>query len=395
MLMGHNLIYFGPGPWQGLWRNRHQLMTRFARCNRVLYVEPPLHLRPAVRQFLTRRESWQALHRPRIHQIWGGLYIYQSPAFAPISGRFPLNVLTCTLRRISLLRALRQLDIQRPIIWLSRPEMADLIGQFHEQLAIYHVVDEYAAYRGVTQEQAELLRLQEEKLMGLADLVIVVSPALLEAKRPSNPHIYLVPNGVETEAFAQAAIGENSPPADLAAIREPRLVYAGLIGTRLDLSLLITLAEKHADWALVLIGEVDRRDCENELAQLQALPNVHFLGLKSAAAVPAYLMACQVCLLPYRLSRESYHMDPLKLYDGLASGKPIVSTAIPAATPYRDLIRLAFSIDEFEAAIQAALAEQDDDLAARRRAVAAANSWAARVEQISMLVEAHLNHARK
>jgi glycosyltransferase involved in cell wall biosynthesis len=391
MLTGHNLIYFGPGPWQGLWRNRHQLMTRFAHCNRVLYVEPPLHLRPAVRQFLTEQASWRALRCPRIYQAWSGLYIYRSPAFAPISGRFPLSSLTRTLRRTSLLRALRQLEIQRPIIWLSRPEMADLIGQFHEQLVIYHVVDEYAAYRGVTQEQGEQLRLQEKKLMGQADLVVVVSPALLEAKQPYNPHTYLVLNGVDAEVFAQAALGKNSPPADLAAIREPRLVYAGLIGTRLDLSLLATLATRHPDWALVLIGEVDSRDCESELAQLQLLSNVHFLGLKPASAVPDYLVASQVCLLPYRLSLETYHIDPLKLYDGLASGKPIVSTAIPAATPYRDLIRLVSSAGEFEAAIQAALAERDAALAVRRRAVAAANSWTARAEQISNLIETHLH----
>lgn len=392
MLTGHNLVYFGPGPWQGLWRNRHQLMTRFAHCNQVLYVEPPLHLRSAVRQLLAQRTAWQGFRRPRITRIQDSLYLYHSPAFAPISGRFPLSTVTRAVRRAWLLRTLRRFGIRRPIIWLSRPEMADLIGQFDEQLVIYHVVDEYTAYRGVTPESARLLRLQEEKLMVRANLVIVVSPKLLEAKQPYNPHTYLVPNGVDIEAFAPPRTGKRSSPADLAPIREPRLVYAGLIGIRLDLDLLIALATRHPDWALVLIGEVDSRDCESELAQLQLLPNVHFLGLKPASVVPDYLLASQVCLLPYRLSLESYHIDPLKLYEGLASGRPIVSTSIPAAAPYRDLIRVAADGDRFETAIQDALAERDDGCAARRTAAVAAHTWEARAEQISLLIESCLHN---
>jgi glycosyltransferase involved in cell wall biosynthesis len=174
-------------------------------------------------------------------------------------------------------------------------------------------------------------------------------------------------------------------------IPEPRLVYAGLIGARLDLDLLTALAERRPDWSLVLIGEIDTRGVEDKLAYLQRLVNVYFLGLKPASAVPSYLLACQVCLLPYRRSEESHHIDPLKLYEGLASGKPIVSSPIPAAELYGDLVWLASDTYEFEVAVQQALVEQDDEIVARRRAAAAANTWETRVEEISALIQLRLD----
>jgi len=391
MLTGYNFVYFGPGPWPGLWRNRHHLMTRFARFNRVLYVEPPPYLRPTVNQLLRSRKAWQALRKPHLSQVQDNLYVYHSPAFAPVSGRLPLSTITHIMRRALLLRAIRCLGMEQPIIWLSRPEMRSLIGQFHEQLTIYHVVDEYTAYQGVTEELASRLRLQEEQLMAKVDLVIAVSLPLWEAKRPYNPHTYLVPNGVDFEAFNHALVEKAPPPMDLNVIPEPRLVYAGLIGVRLDLTLLLAVAQRRPDWSFVFIGQVDDRGCENELVYLHRLPNVHFLGIKPASAVPSYLLACQVCLLPYHWSEESRHIDPIKLYEGLASGKPVVSTPIPAVLPYSDLIRLASDHGELEAAVQEALAEQDDDRVAQRRSVAAANTWEKRVEQISTLLRLHLD----
>jgi glycosyltransferase involved in cell wall biosynthesis len=284
--------------------------------------------------------------------------------------------------------------MEQPIIWLSQPKMGSLIGQFHERLTIYHVVDEYTAYHGVTTEMASWIRLQEKQLMARVDLVIVVSSTLWEAKRPYNPHTYWVPNGVDLVAFNRA-LTEKTPPADLNAIPEPRLVYAGLIGVRLDLTLLLAVARRHPDWSLVFIGQVDDRGCEDELANLQSLPNVHFLGLKPASVVPRYLLACQVCLLPYRRSEESRHIDPIKLYEGLASGKPIVSTPIPAVLPYGDLIWLASDDSEFEAAVQEALAERDDSRAAQRRSLAAEHTWEKRVEQISTLIQSRLRDNKR
>jgi glycosyltransferase involved in cell wall biosynthesis len=395
-LAGAHLIYFGPGQWDGLWRNRHHLLSRFARHNQVLYVEPAIHLKTFRRAWWEGRLGWQRLWREsrqsRISQAGPNLYIYHSPTFAPVAGRFPLDRLTSFLWLAALKTELRRLKFTDPIVWFSRPEMVSLMGHLPARLTIYHVVDEYTAYEGVSVELACKLRRQEKELLTRAGMVVVVSPALWQAKQSCNPRTYLVPNGTDLEAFAQAARG-SGPPTDLAEIPEPRLIYAGLVGNRLDLPMLIALAKRRPDWSVVVIGEVDARGCEAEIASLRALPNAHLLGLRPVTAVPRYLLASQVCLLPYRRCAETDHIDPLKLYDGLAAGKPIVASPIPAVRPYDGLVRLAYGVEAFEVAVEAALGEQDESLVAARRAVAAANTWETRVQQLSRLIEARLNGA--
>ena len=395
-LAGAHLIYFGPGQWAGLWRNRHHLLSRFADHNRVLYVEPAIHLKTFRREWWAGRLGWQQMWRElrqcRISQAGPNLYIYHSPTFLPVAGRFPLDRLTYALWLAALKAALRRLKFADPIVWFSRPEMVSLIGRLPARLTIYHVVDEYTGYEGVTGDLAAELRRQETELMARAQMVVVVSPELWQAKRACNPHTYLVPNGTDLKAFTQAA-RQPGPPADLAEIPEPRLIYAGLVGTRLDLPMLIALARRRSDWSVVVIGEVDARGCEAEIASLRALPNVHILGVRPVTAVPRYLLASQVCLLPYRRSVETDHIDPLKLYDGLAAGKPIVASPIPAVQPYDGLVRLAYGVDAFETAVEAALGEHDESLVAARRAAAAASTWETRFQQLSTLIEARLNGA--
>lgn len=92
-LEGHCLIYFGPGDWSGMWRNRHQLMSRFAHTNKVMYVEP-LYSMYKFRQLLRRRRQgiidlWQAFRKPRVSQKADNIFIYHSPIFVPIFGRYP------------------------------------------------------------------------------------------------------------------------------------------------------------------------------------------------------------------------------------------------------------------------------------------------------------------
>jgi len=389
MLSDHALIYFGPGPWEGMWRNRHQLMSRFARHNRVLYVQPPNYWRKSLSQVLEKDE-----HRlghlklaGGIQQISNGLYVYHSPLITPLAGRWPLDALTRWLWWQTFSWALRPMNFDNPIVWIARPEWQWIVGRLRERLTIYHVVDEYSAYQGLTPDTAEHIRQVEQQVLSRADLVVAVSPPLVESKRAHNPHTHLVANGVDAQAFSQTGA---APPADLAELPRPRILYAGLIGARLDLEMLATVARRRSNWSWVLLGEVNVAGVGHAMAQLQALANVHFLGVKPVNEVPTYLAACDVCVLPYRRDAEANYIDPLKLYEGLAAGKPVVATPIPAVQPFMDLIRHASTADELEWQISAATHDITVEAVARRRAAVATHTWDARVEQLSQIVHTRL-----
>jgi len=389
MLVGYDLVYFGPERWAGLWRNRHQLMTIFARRNRVLYVEPRAYLRPTLRRWQRGEIKWAELRRSRLAQVRENLYVYCPSPLTPISGRSPLQEVLDLADRWMLWRTMHSLGWRAPVVWLSRPTMFNRMGQFNAALTIYHVVDEYTAYGDGNLASRELIREQEQRLLQRVDLVIVVSENLLRSKRPLNQHTYLVPNGVDYSRYAKVMDSDAPPPADIVHLPRPVIGYSGLIAARLDMALLREIALSRPEWSLVLIGAVDDRYCAAEWLTLRQMPNVHCLGIKEVDLVPRYIKAFDVCLVPYTLSERADNASPLKLYDYLAAGKPIVTTAFAAADAFREVVRIADSNEAFIRHIEAALSEKDDDLPAKRRRIAADNTWERRVEQLSDIIQSH------
>ena len=390
MLEGKSLIYFSPGTWDGLWRNRHQLMSVFARHNKVLFVERRYHLRPMLAAFRRGDLELSDLRRPSLRRISDNLSVFGYPVWAPISGRSPLKQLTRTVRRLSIQKALRRLQMSQPIVWFSQPEMLDLAHEMPPaRLSIYHVVDEYSAYSGHTSASRHRTEEREQEMMAKVDAVVVVSKKLYEAKCPYNPHTYLVPNGVDYEAYT-SALTEAYLPEDLCRIKKPRLGYSGLIGDRLHLTMLKGLAQENPHWSLVFLGEARVWQQAATWESLLALPNVHYLGLVAVSQVPYYLKGFQVGLLPYALGRESENISPLKLYDYLAAGLPVASADIPAAREFSSYIHLANGARNFAEAIRAALADTTPERRQARRSVAAQHTWEARVEQLSDRIQERL-----
>lgn len=390
MLTGHNFVYFAPGKWDGLWRNRQQLMSVFARQNRVLFIERRLHLRPTIAGFRRGDLRLSDLLRLSTRQISENLFVWRYPIWAPISGRFPLNQLTRTVRRLFLHNVLHKLQMSRPIVWFSHPDMIDLVNEIPSvRLLLYHVVDEYTAYSDQTPAGRRRTEEREKQMTDLVDAVIVVSQKLYEAKRPFNANTYLVPNGVNYQAYT-VALSEPYLPADLQVIPPPRLGYSGLIGDRLDLNILADLAQENPAWSLVFLGEVRVSQQAEIWQRLLAMPNVHYLGLVDISQVPYYLKGFQVGLMPYAQSRETENISPLKLYDYLAAGLPIASTDIPATREFSSHVHLASSPRNFAQTVRFALADATPERRQERRNIAAQHTWEARVEQLSALIQAQL-----
>lgn len=390
MLTGHSVVYFAPSKWDGLWRNRQQLMSVFARQNRVLFVERRLYLWETLARFRRRDLRMSDLFRSSVRQISENLFVFRYPAWAPISGCFPLDRVTRAARRLSIRNAMNELHMSQPIVWLSKPGMVTLMDEIPPAaLLIYHAVDEYTTYTNQTQVWRHQVRELEREMMTRVDVVVVVSRKLYEAKCPFNPNTYLVPNGVDYQGYT-AALADPHLPDDLRAISPPRLGYIGLVGDKLDLAMLRELAEENPEWSLVLLGEVSVSQQAEAWQALRALPNVHHLGPVEAFQVPQYVKGFQVGLMPYLNDRHAEYISPLKLYDYLAAGLPVASTDIPAAHEFGEYIHQADSPQDFSQAVRAALADTAPEHRCARRAIAAQHTWEARVEQLSHLIEAHL-----
>ena len=374
MLKGETIIYFGPEPWDGLWRNRHQLMSRFADHNNVWYVEPATNLR--------RLFSGGATRRSRLFsRDASGVRIFHSPWWLPTTGRAPLKNISIRLFLAVLSLVSRSGSSRRPIVWFSRPNMVDYLGKIHAKLTVYHVVDEYSGYGDPSATKRGKSNSRENEMLRGVDAVIVVTPTLFDLKSPHNPNTHLVANAVDYEAYSEP---ESQRPDDMSDIRGPVIGYSGLIAARLDLDLLKNAAESRPNWSFVFVGAVNDAHCESRLEQLNKLSNVYFLGQKPAHDVPRYVQQFDVCMIPYLLNLRAQHASPLKLYEYAAASKPIVSTGFAAARSFEGHIEIADTEVEFLSACERSLAmESSAPEILENRRFAAENTWAHRVRQIS------------
>lgn len=391
MIAGESFVYFGPEPWDSMWRNRHHLMTRLARTNKVVYIEPRPYV-PQVAASLRRGEVRPAdLWRERcMTQEQPNLWIYRPPRYAPLGGPPPVRAVTHAMRRRALRRELAALGIERPIVWISTPTQFDARLDLPARLRVYHIVDDYLAYHDLAAARRESYARMERELIDWADLVVVVSTALLETKSAGAQRgkFRLLPNGFDDAAYrADCPVVQ---PQALDGLPRPILGYVGLISVRLDLALLDALAEAHPEWTLVLMGTVFRQGCEEALDRLAGRANVQLLPAVPGNAVAGYVRSFDLGLLPYRVTQETTHASPLKLYEYLAAGLPVVAADVPGAREFVSVVDVARTPEEWAAAIVRRLADDRPERREARRTEVAPHTWEARVATLSEFLMAAL-----
>jgi glycosyltransferase involved in cell wall biosynthesis len=273
-----------------------------------------------------------------------------------------------------------------PILWLYNPEQGPLIGQFGERLSVYHCIDEFTA--GTTGRKRRTIAALEADLLRRADVVFANSLLTYENKRQLNPHTYRIPSGADTAHFAQALDPAVPVHPAIASLPQPRIGTIGHVNERLDYAVLEYLARERPAWSLVFVGDTYPWTMDAPpLRRLRALPNVHFLGHRPFAEVPALVKGMDVCLLPYVGDERALYRSPLKLYEYLAAGKPVVSTDVPEVRPYADVVTVAGTAEAFVAGVEAALREDSPARRDERLAVARQHSWDARVDAMSTVIE--------
>jgi glycosyltransferase involved in cell wall biosynthesis len=278
---------------------------------------------------------------------------------------------------------LRERGCRRIILYVWRPDFAGDLTLVPADLTCYHIDDEY------TFSPVEMpLDAQEAALIAAADQVFIHSPALLEKKGGINPRTAFMPNGVDYRDHATPV----AEPADLREIPRPRVGYTGTIKRELDWPLLVTLARRHPDWSFVFVGPRKAHpEMQAALAEMDARPNVHFLGAKTVQALAAYPQHFDVCIMPYLNNDYTKFIYPMKLHEYLAGGRPVIGSRIRSLEAFGHVVSLATGLDGWSAALEAAMAADGDPGArAARQAVAQAHDWDRLVRQIAGILAGHL-----
>lgn len=369
-LRGRDILCFSHD-WSGDPLSKTHVMRILARDNRVLWVNSIGYRAPtASKADISRAFKKLAAFATPIREPEKNIFVL-NPLAIPAYGKPRIRDLNRRLLRVQVKRAMRKLGFKNPLNWVFNPAAAVIAGTLGEEKVIYYCVDEYTAFSGVASRS---LAEMEEGLLRRADLVIVSAEMLYQSKSPFNPRTVMVRHGVDYTHFSRALDDSTAVPEEIAGLPHPVIGFHGLIADWVDLDLMSEVAKHFSHGSIVMIGKAT-----TDTSALKNLPNVHLLGRKPYAELPAYCKGFDVALNPFRISELTLNANPLKVREYLAAGLQVVSTAIPEVEVLGQC-RIGKNVEEFIREIELALADPGPGRA--RSEAIRAESWEARVDEI-------------
>lgn len=371
--MKQQIVCLATSPWYPIPTRKQQVMCRIPDAE-VLYFDPSItYLAP-----LRDKEAKLTAYRAPVTAPQENIHVYKLPPVLPFFYRFRW-INRWNQKKIGryVRKKMRQHGFTKPVLWVYSPVCCDCLHAIPHSALVYDCVDRHSAYGG--QMNPALVDAMELELAGAADQVFATAKPLCERLQAANPASVFIPNGANYERFAQAAQPQPTPP-ELAKLQGPVFGFVGALQQCICYDLILAAAQARPEWNFVFIGGKKPGVDLEPLAQLQ---NVYFLGIKPNEELPQYLAHFDVCLNLFAQSDLSKDVSPLKFYEYLATGKPIVSTPQPEQVlQFAPLIHIAGDADAFIAACQAALEDTASERCAARMAAGRESSWDARVGQM-------------
>jgi len=351
--------------------------------NRVLYIETPVHLLGLDVLPKDTGRFFRFLRGPRsvAHNIHVGTLPILLPFFQMSS---VINSVNSAIIASVLRNWINRLGFQTPLLWIYTPSSAELVEKLPNSGVVYECVDEFRAAKGFV--FSSVIGSMEDKLLKLANVCIVTQESLYRRRAAICSNTFVVPNGADTDLFRSIANDDSPPSSIIDRIPRPRLGFVGHIQYWVDLKLLRYLADQRPNWHIVLIGPTHPLADQSHLRGAQ---NIHLLGRQDQAEIPRMVKGLDVCLNPYKDDEVALNASPLKLYEYLAAGKPVVSTDMPEARKFDGHISIAKTHSDFLACCErllASLPETPSTIKARLEE-AALHSWTKRFMAVNAALE--------
>lgn len=389
-----HVICFAGSAYDSLaWTNRQHVASRIAKQYPVLYVEPRVWLaryvflhwyKPVFLLKFFRRLFWYE----KVHDK-----LFIKAQWNLIPGSREIKAITWfnhMLNRWHLLVVARLLGFANdPLaIVVYDTEAIEYLSAFPKSTVLYDCVDDHAAQAGMDRNSARVSD-EEKRIILRANIMTVTSKHLWNLKKHLHQNIHLILNAGNVDLFLQPPKQhiERSSYATLLEISHPIIGSVGTIDSyKLDWALVEQLAITKPDWQFVFIGTPLMGQSRKDVKRLRGLPNIHFLGSVPQEDVPTYVQQFDVCFIPYKSSRYNEASFPLKFWEFMATGKPIVVSGVPELREYKPLIAYTKTTKDMASAIAGALANPTLDMKERINQ-ARQHTWEKRVHNLLKLLQ--------
>jgi glycosyltransferase involved in cell wall biosynthesis len=274
-------------------------------------------------------------------------------------------------------------EAEPDVIMMLWPMQSDLLPEQPKSIVVYEMIDDHE----VIPDADETFRANHRKWVRDADVLVATADDLLAQLKRSRPDVLLLPNAVMMEDWTNAANADL--PADLAEARKAPVVvaYYGTIADWFDWALWEGAARARPDWSFVLIGPPYDGRAETVHARVSLHPNMHYLGAKPYHSLPAYVNHCDVMAIPFVLNSITHSCSPVKLFEYMAAGKPVVASPMREVLKYRSVLFAATPAD-FVSRVETALRQGQD--AAYRQTLereARENTWQGRAKALRHAID--------
>ena len=380
------ILAFVPDMWSDIWQSRHHVLSSLSEFYRVLWVSPPTCWEDCRKGFNRKMIMGRGVQKIS-DQFWTFAFRLPLDDKPRNSKRGIIAVGYQSYQKIGLKlyiaqikKLLQQMGIKKVILYVWRPEFLWALGKFGEKLVCYHIDDDY----GFNPDCDEPVSFGEMKLIKKSDMVFIHSCSLMKKKGNINPKTYYIPNGVDFDRYRKVMQSDILTPDDIAEIPKPRIGYVGFVKRHIDLPLIRRLAMLRRDISIVLIGPVrtEHTDIAKEVEKLKKEPNVYLMGGKPQVEIPHYIKALDVCLMPYRRTKYTKYIYPMKLHEYLACGKPVVAKPLENLMDFSDVIQFAVRATEWSDKIDQAIEGKFNLSYKQRIETAKVNSWQSRIDLI-------------
>jgi len=351
--------------WDWVWQRPQQFLSRLSKKHRILFIEAPNPSEQACTAQATLRE---VSDYPNIIVLQ-----IQMPA-ARWNDRAWVDKERRRLVQSFLAGPLGR-NFDSPVQWFYDPmAVTAFAGHLNERAIVYDCMDELSSFRG---SPPEMVR-RDRELLAVADVVFAGGPKICRAKRELNANCFSFGCGVDAKHFARARDPNLPLPADVLNLPHPIYGYIGVVDERIDYDLLAALADA-SNGSVVMVGPSTKVDP----VTFPRRTNLHWLGGRDYADLPAYAKSFEVCLMPFALNQATEFINPTKALEYMATGKPIISTRVEdVVMQFSGVVVIAESQSDFIAKATRSSVRPDPARIKRGFELVKRNSWESIVDQL-------------
>lgn len=363
---------------------RKQNVMKRLKYSRVLYFNPPITIAAPLKDKTSFKYLFSFMKSGK--DVEKNIKVYDLPPILPLFNKNrKINKINQWLIARYVNFRMAQNYYRNVILWCYSPSNCDAVKYIQHTSLVYDCVDRHSGYVGMINPQ--VVENMEQDLAQKCDIVYATAVGLYENLKKQNENTYLIPNGCAYELFNRANTEKFDKPLELQGVTGKVFAFVGMFQECIDYTKIELIARNFPNDTILMIGKtLPGVDIE----YLKQYENVIIRGLVPQEELPKYMSNVDVCLNVFNKGMLSKDVSPLKFYEYLATGKPIICTSEPLqVNDFADAVYIADKDEEFLDNCKKALDEKDNTKQNKRLEYAKECSWDQRVLEMERLLTKH------